>query len=255
MLGKTHFDVQASAVVLYTASAPAGFVGLDGISFKNNAFIGSYNANVTTSPSQASSTHKAKVLSNGNIDSQNNTTLDGDIVIGPAGSVTGGMLPTGTTTKQPTPFGAPPDPSRPPGANPLNLPANYTHNTTTPLPGGTYWFTSLTLNRALSFSGPATVYVNGNIAAENESITAHNMVPGNLKIYQIGNNRTFVATNDFELVGQVFVPRTDFTAKNKFLLRGTALFRTIDLMNNATIFLDELGMAAGAGGGGIALVR
>jgi Flp pilus assembly protein TadG len=257
VLGKTHFDVQASAVVLYTAATPVGFVGLDGISFKNNSFIGSYNPNATTSPTQAGSTHKAKVLSNGVFESMNNTTIDGNIVIGPAGSVTGATVPTGTTTRQASPLAVPPDPAWAPGSNPLNLPATYTVNAPTTLPGGTYWFTSLTVNRDLSFSGPATVYVNGDIAVGNDSITAHNLLPSNLKIYQLGTGREFVAHNDFDFVGQVFAPGSDFTAKNTLSLRGTALFKTIDAKNNATIFLDEGSMAAGgaSGGGVIALVR
>jgi hypothetical protein len=261
VLGKTHFGVQASAVVLYTGATPVGFVGLDGISFKNNSFIGSYNPNATTSPTQAGSTHKAKVVSNGVVESKNNTTLDGDIVLGPAGSVTGGTVASGTTTKQSSPAPVPPDPAWSPGANPLNLPANYTVNSPTTLPGGTYWFTSLTINRSLNFSGPATVYVNGDIEIEKESVTAHNTVPSNLKIHQLGANRKFTTNNDVDLVAQLFAPRSDFTAKNKLLLRGTALFRTIDAKNNATIFLDELAMTAGGAGsgagagGGIAIVR
>jgi hypothetical protein len=48
VLGRDSVDVSASAV--FVAPAPAGFSGLDGITIKNNTFIGSYDSSVLTEP-------------------------------------------------------------------------------------------------------------------------------------------------------------------------------------------------------------
>jgi hypothetical protein len=250
VIGRQSCDVQASAIVVM-ADGQVGFIGLNGITFHNNTFIGSYNVNSTTSPTEDSSTGEASVGSNGEIESKNNTELDGDAVLGPSGSLEG-TDPDGSTQRLTSAIPATAEPAWTPTTNPLNLPQNYSANSTVTLPGGTYWFTSVYLNQAnVTFSGPATVYVNGDFTVGNQSsMRAHESRPANLQIYQIGDDRKMTLNNDFTLVAQVFAPRSDLEAKNKFTLYGTAIFRTMEFKNNATIFLEESAM-----GGGIAVVR
>ena len=70
----------------------------------------------------------------------------------------------GSTENLGSPLTGPVIPAWSPGTNPGSVPQSYTVTTQTTLPGGTYWFTSLTIRAQLSFSGPAVVYVNGQIS-------------------------------------------------------------------------------------------
>jgi hypothetical protein len=248
-LGKTSSNVQASAVVSYRADPMTmGFIGLNSISFQNNSFIGSYRSGVIKQPAEGYSTGKAVIGSNGLIESKNNGVLAGGLVLGPGASVISTPA-QGTTTHLDAPIPVPDDPAWNPSGNPGGVSQSYSTSSPATLPGGTYWFTSLTLGGDLNFNGPATVYVNGNVTINGGDITAYQQVPSNLRIYQLGNDRTFTANNNFSMVGQVSAPRTDFVAKNNITFYGTALFRTIDTKNNADIFLDEQAMSGIAGGG------
>jgi Flp pilus assembly protein TadG len=256
VLGQGSMGVQASAIATAAGGQAYGFIGLNGVTFFNNTYIGSYNSASDTTPTQGESTGNASVGTNGTLESKNNTTLDGELALGPSGATVGSINPdeeTNLSTAIPTPT----DPAWNPTTNPLSLPQNYSVGSATTLPGGTYWFTSLTLNNngALDFSGPATIYVNGNITVEKNWIRAHQLSPSNLKIYQLGNNRTFTCNNNFELVGQISAPRTALVANNMFTLHGIALFRTIELKNNASIYVDDVSMAGAASGGSVSLVR
>ena len=46
------------------------------------------------------------------------------------------------------------------------------------------------MDQSLTFSGPATIYINGNVTIDSD-LTAYNNIPSNLTIYQLGSNRTF----------------------------------------------------------------
>jgi len=245
ILGRHSVNVSASAGFL-TSQSP-GFTGLNGIQFKNNTFVGSYDSGVVIKPVKGVSTGHGALASNGVIEGQNRVELDGNATIGPAGSVSG-IDVDGSTTKQSTPIVAPTSPAWSADPNPLGLPSSYTVNSSTVLPGGTYKFTSLTLNADLSFSGKAVVHVNGNISAGRVTITAYDGRPSNLKIHQLGEGRTFIANNDLTMTAAVMAPGSDFTAKNKLTFYGTAVFRSIEAMNNTEIFLDQSAVTEVAGG-------
>jgi hypothetical protein len=256
VFGKSAVDVSAQA----TARAPTGgsyrgFVGLNGVSFKNNAYIGSYRSSVTTSPTPASSTGKGIVSSNVIVEFWNNATVSGNIVLGPAGNVAqhNNLTVTGSTVKNPAPFTPPPDPTWSPTANPGGVPQNYTVNSNTTLPGGTYWFTSLTVNKRLTFSGPATVYVNGNVYTDDSIVTYQNK-PSNFKLYVLGNNRTIDLQKDISLYGEVQAPGADLVANNKLFLYGAGVFKSIESKNNSDFYFDEDATSAAAAAG-VTLVR
>ena len=116
------------------------------------------------------------------------------------------------------------------------------------LPGGTYWFTSFTVNQPMRFAGPATLYVNGNISLL-ANVLPHNEIPSNLTIHQIGASRTFTAQNS--LCARVIAPRTAFSSTNTFTFRGTCIFKTMLVMNNCNFYMDEAAPAVT----GIAIVQ
>ena len=245
-LGRRSADVSASAV--FVTSQSAGFTGLDGITFKNNTFIGSYNSASVTKPVEGLSTGNATLASNGTIHGQNNVELDGDATTGPAGTVDGVDV-DGTTTKRASAIQPPTMPAWGQADNPTGLPASYTVTTPTTLPGGLYRFTFLSVKADLGFSGQAVVHVNGNIEVHNGAkVTAFERIPSNLKIYQLGAARTFTAHNDFEITAAVFAPGSDFVANNKLTWYGTAFFKSIEAKNNTQIFLDEKAVTQVSGG-------
>jgi hypothetical protein len=242
-IGMNYCTVRARAVA---KCVPLGIIGLDSIDFKNRTFVGSYNSAVTTSPTQATASASTSLISNGVIGSKNNGEIHGDIYLGSGGSLATGWTVVGGVTNLSEPIAAPAEPAWNPTGNPGGTPADYVVNNGT-LVGGTYWLTSLTVNGALAFSGPATLYVNGNVTmGDNASITAFESMPSNLAIYQIGDNRTFVTGNLCSVKARVVAPQADFTSMNSFRFYGVCTFRTITCINVAEWYFDETtGQAAG----------
>lgn len=236
MIGMNSCRVGASAVA---KCVPMGVIGMNLFDVKNNGFIGSYNSDVTTTPTIATASNKAVVLSNGQINAGNNSKMNGDFYTGPAGVVDTEWTIAGATKKLATSVVAPSAPSWSPAANPGGLTnGNYTHGGGT-LNAGTYWFTGLTVNGNLTFNGPATVIVNGNISIGGNSVTAQGGIPSNLKIYQVGANRTFTAANNGSVKAVVLAPTSDLNAQNGFKFYGMCVFETIDVHNNAEFYFDE----------------
>jgi Flp pilus assembly protein TadG len=246
-------DVRVVSVVTGTNGAPTGFQGLDGITMKNNVFIGSYNSATNTAPTQGSAGNKAVFGSNGVIDGKNHLRVQGDVILGPSGSVDGNTTITGATRRLSSPLPAPTVPAWAPKANPNGVPQAYSVSSNIQLPGGTYWFTSLNVNGSLTFSGPATVIVNGNVNVHG-SLTAAGNRPTNLTVYQLGSGRTFGDGNDngVQITANVIAPGGAFSTKNNATIRGSAIFRTIDAKNNLDMYFDE---ALGAAAGGVKVVQ
>ncbi len=246
-LGRTRCSVTAIAIATGTPRLPA-FSGINGITMKNNNYIGSYNSTTTTSPSPTNSTGKGALGTNGNLTGGNNDTLAGNVILGPSATVSGVSV-TGSQVSSSTALTPPSDPAWSPGTNPGSISQSYTVNSDTVLAGGTYWFTSLTLNANLSFSGPAIVYVNGNIVISG-ALTASGSVPANLTIYQIGSGHTFGDTgaNNINICACVYAPNVDFSIKNNLDFEGSGVFNTITVKNNANFYFDE---TMGSADGGI----
>ncbi len=244
-LGRRTCDIHAESIV--TGNSQQGMVGLNGITFKNNAFIGSYNSDVTTDPTEGSAGDGASLGTNASISVKNNSTLRGNLILGPSGS-SGRLDPTGGTITLLQEIAPPADPAWTPTGNPGGIPSAWTCNSNTTLPSGTYWLTSVEVNANISFAGPATLYVNGDIDVSG-SITAYDSIPANLHIYQLGSGRSFSASGSITAV--IIAPGSDFSTKNNFNFYGSCLFNTITAKNNADFFYDtSLGAVYG-----IALVK
>jgi hypothetical protein len=239
VIGMSSCDVKVSSISTGTSMDPRGFIGLTGVTMKNNTFIGGYNSYHTTNPAHSTATSNGSVGTNAILDGKNNTTVAGDILLGPSGSVTGMGGAGGTTINLTTNIPTPADPAWSPGTNPNGLSQNYSSpSCSTTLPGGTYWFTSLTVNGPLTFSGPTTVYVNGSVSL-GDDILAYNSIPANLKIYQLGTN-TFgdAGNNNITIVADVSGPHSDFSTKNNLTFAGSGIFNTITVKNNADFYYD-----------------
>ena len=81
--------------------------------------------------------------------------------------------------------------------------------------------------------------MNGDISIGGNDLTAYQSIPSNLRIYQVGDNRSFTTGNNAAIKAVVIAPRTDFTAHNSMSFYGICCFRTIECKNNAFWFYDE----------------
>jgi hypothetical protein len=248
VLGKTSQDVRAQSIAFIDKPPPRGITGLAGITFKNNTFVGSYNSATNTNPTQATAGSLAYVGSNGAITGGSNNVVSGSANLGPSAPNTVGITFSGATTRLSTPIETPFDPAWSPGTNPGGVPQNYTVSGTVTIPGGTYWFTSLTVKGTLKFSGAATLYVKGPIVVSG-ALYPFNMIPGNLRVYQIGNyDFGDDDINGADIVADVVAPGADFLARNNLKFRGRMIVNSIVLQNNGDFFYDvALGGSTGAG--------
>jgi hypothetical protein len=119
--------------------------------------------------------------------------------------------------------------------------------TNTTLPGGTYWYNSLTINANLTFSGPATIYVNGDIIIA-ANLAPASGIPADLTIYQYGSH-TFgdSAINGMNIIARVIAPGSDFVTNNNLTYSGSGQFNTITTKNNADFFYDTQLGPSGSG--------
>src|SRR6185437_11354378 len=143
-----------------------------------------------------------------------------------------------------------------PGTNPAGVASNYTVSGTVNLPGGSYWFNSLTINGNLSFSGPATIYLNGPLSLVG-SLAPGDNIPADLTLYGYGAQGLTVGdggANNCTLCAQVYAPTCDFVVKNAMNCYGRGFFSTIALKNTASFYYDE-GFGAAIGGKVISLAK
>lgn len=255
ILGQQSCDIHATSIAMCADNPPGGFVGYNGVTVKNNTSIASYNSAVTTSPSSLNQNYNGAVGSNAVIYAKNNDTVSGRVLLGPSGSMSG-FAASGGTTIQASPLAIPSVPAWSPGTNPNNTPTTYSVSSDTTLPGGTYWFDSLSVTATLTFSGPAVIYVDGDVTLSG-SLLAYNNVPLNLTIYGYGSHQfgdDSGSANNAVLCAAVFAPTFDFVEKNNLTYYGRGFFNTITCKNNASLYYDE-GFGAAIGGTSVSLQK
>ena len=254
VIGVSSFDVQASSIAFVDYPTPSGIVGFSSITLNNNAFIAGYNSATDTNPTTSSATSAGNLSSNGAIFGGNNNTLNGSVTLGPSAPNVSGVNVSGSTNRLGANLTPPADAAWAPATNPGGVPQNYVASGNVTLPGGTYWFTSLNVYGSLSFSGPATLIVNGDVDV-NGSLLAYNLIPGNLKINQIGTHvfgDDDGSGNNLNIVADISGPNSTFVANNNLEFRGRIVMKSITLKNNAEIYYDVA--LGGATGGGATIV-
>ena len=245
VIGKNTCDASAQSIALAEPIKPAGYISLGNMSFQNNAFVAKYDSGVTKHPNQGNASNGVRIGSNGTIIGHSNDAVHGDVVLGPSGSITG-VTVTGSTLIESAPLSVPPLPAWSPQANPGGIPQIYAVANGT-LPGGNYWFTSLTVTGTLTFSGPANVYISGDAVIDG-TIGPASGTPSDLNIYQYGShNFGDLGINGINITANVMAPGSDLVAKNALYFYGGAVFNSINVWNNAEFYYDaELGAADGS---------
>jgi len=257
VVGRATCDINAVAIARLGWGPQPVFIGLGGVHVHDQIYFLSYNSAVDPNPSIASANSNALVGSNGSFQFGGNNHIWGDMVMGPSATEAGTTQVTGTTTVLTKPIATPTSPPWAPGANPGGIPQNYTVNSDTTLPGGTYWFTSLSIARNLAFSGPTTLYINGDLDMTTDAadLLAYNSIPANLKIYQIGSGRTFAGNrNDMTIIADIEAPGSVFSAHDRLRFLGSAIFDQINIHDDCQFFADETS-GVGQGGKIIQLVK
>jgi hypothetical protein len=259
LIGFRSIDVHATSIATLGPKIPSGWIGLQGFAVQNNLFSASYDSAVDTSTNSSMISNAGMLGTNTTITAKNNEVA-GLVVLGP-GATSNLSLPS-APIQLPSPIPTPAiDFSGAPSSNPGGISTDLDVPATMTLPGGTYYFTSLTMenNSSLRFSGPATVYVDGNVTFNNSGeILAYDSIPANLHIIQRGAGTVFGGpnANNVTFIAAIDAPETDFIVNNGPSLQGRATFRSIQVKNNANFYYDESLRSAVPGyGNGITTVK
>jgi hypothetical protein len=244
LIGITSCDVTVNSIAYGKPTPMAGFIGYSGVDYKNNSFYGSYDSRTTTLPTQSNAGSNARLGSNTSISGVNNNILAGDAVLGASAANPTGITVSGSNLYQSS---ALPTPTMPPWSPPSGGVTDLVVSSNTVLPGGSYWLSSMSINADLTFSGPATVYVNGPILIA-ANLASASGVPKDLLIYQYGANSFGDSNNNgMNITASVLAPYSDFLTKNNLNYYGSGVFNTITTKNNANFFYDTtLGPADGS---------
>jgi Flp pilus assembly protein TadG len=256
LLGQNTCDLTCTSIAAQNIPIP-NFIGLNGITAKNNVGVG-YDP-VLGVPSATNLTSGASIASNASITFNNNPSINGSVLLGPSGTFSG---------SSPAPIRLSEDLSYPATENPpFAATGSLTVNGTVHITGGgTKVYTSINLsnNSTLIFDSPTTVYVMTNINfAQSGEIKPSTNLPVDLKIRVIGGPTSVIGgtnANNVTITGQVYAPNSDFIAHNNGELRGTGLYRTMFATNALNLYYDitQKSVVYGlnnSGGSGVVLVQ
>jgi hypothetical protein len=241
ILGMATCDVKAS-VIAYIASPPPGITGLNRLTARNNLFIASYNSNSVLIPSPFIHNSNGDIGGNTSIDLGTGGNVYGDEYAGPSATVSSNGIVHGISNILAMNLSAPTLPSMSYSSNPGGVSTTPVVSGTVFWPGGTYYFTSLTMgdDDCIQFMGAATINMNGNVSIHDRClILPYGWKPGNLVWYQAPGT-TFTVNNNFTMAAQIIAPSTSFTANDYFFFGGAMIFKSISLRDNCGLFEDEV---------------
>jgi hypothetical protein len=241
LVGVNTCDVSAVAIALTTSRDP-GITGINSIAIHANLLVASYNSSVTTSPTPATSSGNGMLASNGTIGSGavSGNTLSGTAIVGSGGSVNSNLTASSTTSLSST-IPTPADPTFTPVTNPGGVSATPSVSGSVTWPGGTYYFTSLTMsnNATINFSDAAVVYLNGNATLNDyDSIYAYNSIPANLTVYQ-ATGKSFTCHDHDNLIMCYQGGGASFTAHDDFFFAGSLVAQTLTFHDRCDVYYDE----------------
>ena len=245
VIGTRTCDVTVTAIARKAAPAPGGgFMGLTQLEVGNNTRVNGYDSDLGA-PGGSNVIGIGNLGSNAEVRVGNNTSINGDVALGPAGDYDGGASVTGSVTRLSNAMNYPPtetpDVS---SAGSLIL----SQNQTLTLAAGTYNYTTIDLDNGatLEFSGPATLYVTEAITFNNNgSLLSGDGKPSHLRVRLVGAAR-FEVKNNATIVADVYGPQARFEANNDTEMRGALIASEVKFGNNAQLYYDRKLDAAGA---------
>lgn len=224
-----------------------GIFSSTSIQMSGNAGTDSYNSrNGPYNPSNPGSNGDVgtNTTRSGFVAMSGNVKLVGDMVVGAGGNpssvirTSGNVVITGTRTAAPEPK----------ILNPVTVPNNLNNlgalsvsgNTTTTLAGGTYWYSSINItgNGRVNFTGPATVYVTGNVSITGNGVGTASNLPPNLEIHVQGSRSVSFSGNG-NFYGAVYSPSSGVSISGNGSLFGAVIGETIQHSGNGKVHYDE----------------
>jgi len=264
-IGINFCDVSAVAIAQATANTPTyGITGLNSVTINSaSAGTGEYNSATGTYTSGVVS-NSGSIASNGTISLNKNTSIGGTIYYNTKSAPTGGTDYDAITRLSSTLTATTPTAGKAATTNDnSNVSKSYLSggnfsiggNSSLTLPGGTYYFDTFSCsgNSRVTFTGAATVYINGDVTIRGTVNTLGN-VPSNLQIKLLAA-ANFDLNAKANLFAQLDCPTSDVSLRGNDDLVGSVVAKTIDLGGNAKIFYDTaLGTAGGGGTSTISMV-
>jgi hypothetical protein len=261
LIGKSSFDVTATATA---AAKPSGYgiIGINSISLSGNSTDSYWSPNGNSTGGAFGS-----IASNGDITLGGSASINGSAHPGAGHAVSNPSAVTGSTSPLASPLSYP-------NANAgsyattnddANAPSSYmasnnfhmSSGASLTLPGGVYYFNSFSMsgNATLSFSGPATLYIHGNLSLAGGASTYANL-PTNLKIYMCpdasGNPPGDISiTGGASLYAQIYAPQSNISLGGNGAIYGSVLGLTVSSSGTSAIHYD----ASLDGPGGASLVQ
>jgi hypothetical protein len=249
-LGLHTSDVKATAIAVRRAGSPPGFIGLGNLVVGNNSVVAAYSS-ATGAPGGGNVTAGASVGSNNQVTFGNNSSVQGNVTLGPGGDLDAGnnFSQTGSTTNAQTAMTYPPtEAPTVSSSGALSVGQNQTRT----LSAGTYRYTSITLDNGatLESTGPVTIYATGSVqAGNNVKLVAYADKPANLRL-RLSSGASIQAGNGFESTAELYGPQSVFQIGNNGQVTGVAIFRVFEGGNNTTLYHDLSSSGTGLGGTG-----
>ena len=253
VIGRTSSDVTVSAVARINSRRP-GIVGLDYISMSGSSGLGnvtkSYRSKAGAFGSGTTTYSRGHITSNGNITLAGTTNINGDARpgVGMTTSLSGNAAVTGSRTPLSRALSYPnPDAGNVATVNNnasispslINSARDMTVTTVLTLPGGTYYLDDLVVasNGVLNFSGPATLYMTGNLEVKGALNTSGN-VASNLRVYGIGSHTVDLTSNSTSYM-DVYAPTHAFKMSGSSILCGSVVAKSVTMSGSAQVIFDE----------------
>ncbi len=240
ILGLANCDVKASAIA-YVPDPPPGITGLTNFAAYSNLFVASYNPNVWPVPTMLYHNNNATLGGNGSIDLGTSGNLYGDQWAGRSAVDLNHGIVHGTKHVMPISIATPTTPTMTSVINPGGVSTTPTVSGLVLWPGGTYYFSSLTLaaDAIIQFTDTATIYMNGNVTMNDRSkILTGAWKPSTLTWYQ-ADSTTITVGNDCILAGQFVGSRANLVANDRLYFCGSMVFKNVTLHDAAQLYWDE----------------
>ena len=251
--GRNSCDIHASAIACNAPSSTGnyGLVGVSAMNLSNGAKTDSYNSSIGAYGGSNTSAN-GSIASNGTITVSNSTTsINGNATAGPSGSgsivTSGNPTITGSTgnASGTMSYAAASPPS---GSYTYVGSGSFSGNYV--LGGGTYECDAMTLNNAnITFTGVATVIVNGNFNGGSGGLYAYNSLPTNLHVVVLNSN-SLSLTNGLTMQADIYGPGCACTIASGANLYGRVIANTITA-NGGSIHYDTSMPAVGTSSFGV----
>lgn len=237
------------------------------LTMKNKAAIDGYNS---ADPTERNVSVSIGTLSSqaGKIDIKNNSTVDGDVYVGPGGdpetvidmknrhSVTGELFTM--AVPYPMPRINPPGFVASKGSIRGNLISLQTSDS------GKYTDISINNNGKLVINGNLVLHITGDIELKNGSevvvnngstlnlyvdgdidgknssgINSKRKIPADVRIYGTGSNQSFEFKNSSDLYASIYAPNADMILHNGGSAYGSFITETFEMKNSGSVFYDK----------------